>query len=82
MTKRGAVTLAYDPNRIDPERVFPSLDGRTDVFSAPEIDRDAHTLAFTLLTAAKDTSWRAAALRLTFATEDGPYEIVRNPETR
>ena len=78
----GALTLTYDPNRIDPERVFPSLDGRTDVFSAPEIDRDAHTLAFTLLTAGKDTSWRAAALRLTFATEEGPYEIVRNPETR
>ena len=78
----GELTLAYDPNRIDPARVFPSLDGRTDVFSAPEIDRDTHSLAFTLLTADKDTSWHAAPLRLTFATEDGPYEIVRSPETR
>ena len=78
----GALSLGFDPVRVDPMRVFPSLVGRTETFSAPEIDAGAARLRFTLLGFEKDTAWRDAALSLTFATSDGPYQIVRNQETR
>ena len=78
----GALSLGYDPARIDPMRVFPSFAGRAETFSAPKIDAAAGRLDFALLASEKDTAWRGAALSLTFATSDGPYEIVRNQETR
>ena len=78
----GALSLAYDPERIDPMRVFPRLEDRSEPFSAPGIDAVDGRLEFTLLASARDISWRNADLSLTFATSDGPYEIVRKRETR
>lgn len=78
----GVLSLGYDPARIDPMQVFPSLAGRSESFSPPEIDAAAGRLGFALLAPEKDIAWRGAALSLTFATSDGPYEIVRIQETR
>ncbi len=72
----GAVTLSFDPARIDPRRIFPTLDGTSEVYDAPEIDYSAGTLRFALLTRKADTAWQGKPLRLTFSTSDGPYEIV------
>lgn len=73
---RRALTLAYDPARIDPNRVFPSLDGALYVFTSPEIDAAAGRLSFRLLARPGDEKWRSLPLRISFATAEGPYEIV------
>ena len=78
----GALSMLFDPQRIDPMQVFPSLDGTASMFGAPEVDEARNRLQFALLAPGGDTSWQAAALRLTFATDDGPYEIVRKLESR
>lgn len=78
----GALTLVFDPARIDPQRVFPSLDGSAEVFSAPEIETGTNRLSFTLLARRGGTDWSDKALRLTFATPDGPYDIVQTGQTR
>ncbi len=74
--ENGTLTLGYDPDRIDPTEVFPSFDGTQMVFSAPEIDLRTDRIRFMPLVRKGDTSWRDKPLRLTFATGDGPYDIV------
>ena len=75
----GTVSLAFDPERIDPNRVFPSLDGTTEVFGTPEINAATGRLSFPLLARSGDSGWRGKPLRLTFATREGPYDIVQMP---
>ncbi len=78
----GVLTLGYDPARIDPMRVFPSIDGTLYVFAVPDVDTTANVLRFTLLRGRGDIGWRDKPLRLTFATRNGPFEIVGHSQTR
>lgn len=72
----GALSLGHDPTRIEPERIFPSFDGNAAVYSAPEMDASTGRLEFTLLVRKGDRSWQKSPLRLSFATPDGPYDIL------
>ncbi len=72
----GALSVAYDPARIEPARVFPSFDGHAAVYSEPEVDASATRMTFSLLVREGDVSWQQSPLRLSFATPDGPYDIV------
>lgn len=78
----GTLTVTFDPERIDPLQVFPTLDGTPELFAPPRVDMANKTLSFQMLVPTTRAEWRSAPLRLTFATGEGPYEIVRDAETR
>ncbi len=72
----GVLSMDYDPARVQPEQIFPSFDGNGAVYSMPEVDASLNRVTFTLLARKGDTSWQNTPLRLSFATPDGPYDIV------
>ena len=78
----GVLSMTYDPSRVRPEQIFPSFDGNGAVYSMPEVDSSLNRVTFTLLARKGDTSWHNTPLRLSFATPDGPYDIVVPPAGR